>query len=76
MRVLDMRLIVFVTLILLTAASPANCAGEPATRVGLLTRQGSAAQARDESWRQRNAGAGSVRRAVMRDRRTESGGYT
>ena len=33
MRVLDMRLIVFVTLILLTAAMPANCAEEP-TGVG------------------------------------------
>lgn len=31
MRVLDMRLIVLITLIVLSAAMPANCAEEPAT---------------------------------------------
>ena len=34
MRVIDMRLIVFITLIVLSAAMPANCAEEPAGLVG------------------------------------------
>ena len=35
MRVLDMRLFVFITLILLTAAMPANCAEEGPTSAGV-----------------------------------------
>ena len=52
MRVLDMRLTVFITMILLTAAMPANCAEDPAAWFGSVTEQGIAAQARHESPRQ------------------------
>jgi hypothetical protein len=58
--VLDMRLIAFTTLILLTAAMPANCAEEPTVWFGLITENGRAVQARYEL----TPGAGTLQRIV------------
>ena len=48
MRMIDMRLIVLIMLIVLSAAMPANCAEEPTIRSGLVTGAGTTAQARLE----------------------------